>query len=82
MRTVKRLTAKQKQKRYRIKLCGKPFGYEGVHGGYLTVLSRHETLGEAMRWGSISGLAAYGEREGQLWIEEVGRPATLEKVWN
>lgn len=71
-----------------IRLCGMPFGYgnEEQPGKYLTVLSRHSTLPNALEWGKRSGLAAGWstdyERQVHLWIEDVGSPATLLKVWN
>lgn len=72
-----------------IRLCALPVG--GYPRGYQTVLSCHGTLREAMRWGNISGLAAwtgpsaeaagYGTegRLSRLWIERAGHPATLTK---
>ena len=47
---------------------------------YLTTLSRHPTVANALAWGAISGLSADGQdRLGRLWIERHGAPATLDK---
>jgi hypothetical protein len=58
-----------------IHLKGLPLG--GYRKDYRATLSQHQTLQNALAWGSISGLAADGrDRLGRLWIEAAGQPAT------
>lgn len=63
-----------------IRLCGLPIG--GYPRGYMTTLSTHGTLESALRWGRVSGLASWpdGHRDGRLWIDKVGQPATRESA--
>lgn len=62
-----------------ILLRGLPLG--GYPKTYRATISTHKTAAEALSWGHLSGLAAVPggpfKREGRLWIEKAGEPATL-----
>ncbi len=54
---------------YLLRACLGPA--QGYPRGYVTTLSQHPTLENALRWGSMTGSGNFG----RLWVELAGAPA-------